>query len=490
MTPPTPAHLSRRLAAALAAVMIAAPAVGQPPAAQDPEPPAKADIPEPPAPKVDVDPLAEDKDIAGRLTRILTATGWYTDPTVRVEEGVVFLRGRTDTERRRTWAGDLARNTQDVVAVVNRIEVADPPVWDFAPAWAGVVALWRDCVRGLPWLVFAVLTLVVAWVAARLTVRAAQWGLSRQMPNGLLRRVAARGLGLLVFLIGLYVVLQVAGLTRLALTVLGGTGVLGIVLGIAFRDISENFLASLFLSVQNPFRTGDLIEVGGVTGFVQRTTIRSTVLMTLDGNHVQVPNATVYKSVIRNFTSNPNRREQFEVGVGYDVPIATAQETALRVLAEHPAVLKDPEPWVLVSSLGKATVNLTVYFWLDTTQHSWLKVRSSVIRLVKRAFQEAGVPMPDEAREVLFPHGVTVRLVRDAGRGGTDSAARGGDVRASGESGATATAAEGGLSSEAGQIRELARQARSPEEGENLLKPAEPPQGTDDRQRANGPTAG
>jgi len=483
VTPPFLTRHVRRLAVvALVATLFAASAApaqspDAPPAEKDPAPPAKADVPEPPAAKVRVDPAAEDKDIGGRLGRILTATKWYTDPVVRVEEGVVFLTGRTDTERRRTWAGDLARNTQDVVAVVNRIEVADPPVWDFAPAWAGVVALWRDGVRGLPWLVFAALTLVVAWVAARVTVRAAEWGLRSRLPNGLLRRVAARGLGLLVFLLGLYVVLHVAGLTRLALTVIGGTGVLGIVLGIAFRDISENFLASLFLSVQNPFHTGDLVEVSGVTGYVQRTTIRSTVLMTLDGNLVQVPNATVYKSVIRNFTSNPNRREQFEVGVGYDVPIATAQEVALRVLADHPAVLNDPQPWVLVSSLGKATVNLTVYFWVDGTQHSWLKVRSSVIRLVKRAFQEAGVPMPDEAREVLFPHGVTVRLVRDGDRAGGEPGGGAGDPLADGETSATATRAEGGLSSEAGQIQELARQARSPEEGENLLKPTTPQPG-------------
>ena len=63
-------------------------------------------------------------------------------------------------------------------------------------------------------------------------------------------------------------------------------------------------------------------------------------------------------------------------------------------------MLKDPEPWVLVDNLGTATVNLKVYFWLNGKEHSWLKVRSSVIRLVKRAFQENGVSMPDAEREI------------------------------------------------------------------------------------------
>jgi small-conductance mechanosensitive channel len=192
--------------------------------------------------------------------------------------------------------------------------------------------------------------------------------------------------GGLVFLLGLYIVLRIAGLTRLALTVIGGTGLVGLVIGIAFRDITENFLASIFLSIHRPFEGGDLVQIDSILGYVQRLTVRTTVLMTLDGNHVQIPNATVYKSTIRNYTSNHNRRDDFIIGIGYDVPIAEAQPLAMQVLRDHPAVLNDPESWVLVNDLGTATVNLKVYFWLDGSQHSWLKVRSSVIRLIKRAY--------------------------------------------------------------------------------------------------------
>jgi small conductance mechanosensitive channel len=103
--------------------------------------------------------------------------------------------------------------------------------------------------------------------------------------------------------------------------------------------------------------------------------------------------------------------KDFVVGIGYDDSINDAQEIARKVLADHPAVLNDPEPSVLVDSLGKATVNLRVYFWLNGREHSWLKVRSSVIRLVKLAFQKHGISMPDEAREVVFPHGIPVTVL-------------------------------------------------------------------------------
>ncbi len=328
----------------------------------------------------------------------------------------------------------------------------------------------ESAVRALPMLAFGLFILAVAWVVARMGASAARSSLKVRKLNPLLNDVIARVVWLAIFLVGLYAVFQVAGLTTVALTVMGGTGLLGIVLGIAFRDITENLLASIFLSVQNPFQTGDLIEIEGVTGFVQQLTIRATVLMTLDGNHVQIPNSTVYKSKIINFTSNPKRRQEFDVGVGYDDSIAQAQEVALKVLTEHPGVLNDPEPWVLVDKLGSATINLRIYFWIDGSVYSHLKVRSSVIRLVKRAYQTAGISMPDEAREMIFPDGVPVRMVSVDTSDLADVDQRGASGAAPGaETGAVSTEGEGGLASEAEEIQEQARQSRTPEEGRNLL---------------------
>ena len=112
--------------------------------------------------------------------------------------------------------------------------------------------------------------------------------------------------------------------------------------------------------MRNPFQSGDLIEVAGHTGVVQSMNTRSSVLLTLDGNHVQIPNATVYKSTIRNYSSSPSRRAEFIVGIGYDSSTAKAQSVIARVLRQHPAVLGDPEPLVLVNDLGAATVNLKI----------------------------------------------------------------------------------------------------------------------------------
>jgi small-conductance mechanosensitive channel len=130
-------------------------------------------------------------------------------------------------------------------------------------------------------------------------------------------------------------------------------------------------------------------------------------------------------------------------------------------------VLQEPEPVVLVESLGSSTVNLRVYFWLDGGKHSWLKVKSSVIRLVKRAFQDSGISLPDEAREVIFPQGVAVRMGEDTR---TRAPARPVAATPTAEPEAVSTTAEAGLQSEAGEIREQARKSWTP--GENLLTPS------------------
>lgn len=416
------------------------------------------------AARVDVEPIVEDDDIKQRLTEILESTNWYVAPMVTVRNGIVYLKGTAYDSASKKWAGDLARNTEGVIAVVNQMELAPTAVWNFDPTFQVLNDLARGLVRALPLIVVALAIIALSWTVSRLTVHFLRRRLVDRTSSQLLLEVMARAGGILVMLVGLYLVLRIAGLTQLALTLVGGTGLIGLVLGIAFRDITENFLASLFLSLQQPFREGDLVDVANVTGYVQRLTARTTVLMTLDGNQIQVPNSTVFKSTLRNFTSNPNRREDFLVGIGYDDSIPAAQEVALKVLADHPAVLREPEPLVLVENLGSSTVNLRVYFWIDGAQHSWLKVKSSVIRFVKRAFQDAGISLPDEAREVTFPNGVPVRIMEGELAEKSDQARR---PKRSGEPEAVSTRAEAGLASEAEEIKKQARSSWTP--GQNLL---------------------
>lgn len=414
--------------------------------------------------KVDVNPFA-DADIARRLEGILASTGWFENPQVTVREGVVFLDGRALRREHREWAEQLAANTVDVTAVVNRLEVERSP-WDLSPALQEVRDLGQEALKNLPLFAFGLLILFLFLLLSRLIATLARREMVRRGVKPLLSDVGAKALAIPVFLVGLYVVLKISGLSRLALTLLGGTGIAGLVIGIAFRDIMENFLASILISTRNPFHAGDVIDIEGRTGVVQGVTTRGTVLMDFEGNHMQIPNATVYKSTITNYTANPKRRMDFTVGIGYDASIAAAQSIALEIIGNHPAVLQDPEPLVLVENLGAATVNMRLYFWFDGTRYNGLKIKSALIRQVKRTFTERGISMPDEAREIIFPQEIPVRLLREEEQGRTPAAAK---RPAQEPVEPVATEAEGDLGSEEEKISEQARSARNPEEGQNLL---------------------
>jgi small-conductance mechanosensitive channel len=159
-------------------------------------------------------------------------------------------------------------------------------------------------------------------------------------------------------------------------------------LGFAFQDLAENSLASILLSLRQPFAPNDLVSIDGQQGKVVRLTSRATTLLTLDGNHLRIPNATVFKATILNFTRNPERRFTFAVGIDTEELIPRAQALAVQTLATSPGVLRDPPPLCLVETLGESTVELSMVAWVDQRASDYVKARSEAIRRIKEAFDE------------------------------------------------------------------------------------------------------
>ncbi len=426
----------------------------------------------PPKQAVTVKPAADDAEISKRLQGILKSTGWFVNPRVSVRQGVVSLDGETDTQENKSWAGALAEKTQDVVATVNRIKVVSDVGSTFGRAGEEIRGLYESGIQSWPLVVLSIVILILTWLIAKLLSLVVRKFFSSRVASPLLRSVIVRAFSIPVWLLGVYFILQVAGLTRLALTVLGGTGLVGLVLGFAFRDIAENFLASLLLSIRNPFRSGDFVDVAQHRGIVLNLNTRSTILLTLDGSQVQIPNATVYKSTIENFSSNPTRRANFAVGIGYDSSAAMAQSLIKKILCEHPAVLDSPEPLVLVEELGAATVNLRIYYWFDSRVHAPIRISSALLRQTKNVLVKNGIELPDPAREVIFPRGVPVSMLSDAVAGNaprpsSDPTPEHLSVEADETS--DITESEGNLASDANEIRTQAIPAIA-EGQENLLK--------------------
>lgn len=146
----------------------------------------------------------------------------------------------------------------------------------------------------------------------------------------------------------------------------------------------------------------------------------------------------------------------------------------MEVLRNHPAILDDPEPQVLVEQLASSTINLAIYAWVDANQHSWVKVKSSVMRLVLKAFEQAGFSMPDDQREIVFPAGVPVQMLEHQQENNPSESVDRAQKSSSDED--VSNTAEGDFRSEAGELQEQAEKSRDPDSGEaNLLSDSTQP---------------
>jgi len=432
---------------------------------------------------VEVRASNSDEALSARLRSVLEASRQFEGLIVEVTEGIVFLTGQAPDAERRDWASSVARRLEGSVAVVNDLTLAEEPLWTLGPARDALVELWGRTLRALPLIVIATAILALMLRIAGLVSRGVGTAAQRRLDSPILADFLRRVAWVAVALLGSYLALQVSGLTRLAATVLGGTSLLGLAFGFAFRDIAENFLSGILLSMQRPFRLGDTIEASGHTGVVRAVTSHGTQLIDFDGNVVRLSNTSLYKGVIRNLTANPKTRDSFLVGVGFDSSIERAQDVLLGVLRAHEAVLDDPEPIVLVKELGSSTVQLEALFWVDVKLYSRVRVRSTVLRLALAALVEAEISMPDDAREVLFPEPLTMRLLRGreserAEREAENAARREAraDTRRNAQrarSGADATA-EGSLASEVPTLQEQADASGATDADGGLLERGAP----------------
>ncbi|TVU81142.1 mechanosensitive ion channel family protein [Pseudoalteromonas neustonica] len=277
----------------------------------------------------------------------------------------------------------------------------------------------------------------------------------------LLHVVARRFISTVIILFGVYLFLRLAGLSEFAVAIMSGTGLVGLILGFAFRDIAENFISSMLLSVQRPFRIDDIIEVDGCLGVVKKVTARATTLVDFDGNHIQIPNATVYKNVIKNLTANPKMRGHYKIGIGYDNDIRNTQQLALSLMDKQAAVLKDPAPQVLLDELGSATINLSIYFWVNSEQNSPVKVASQLMREMVNSFNAHGISMPDDARERIILNAPSEQAQKTPEQPTTQDQ----KVKPI----AHLDAGIDDVSSDADEIREQAERSRDPEQGNNII---------------------
>ena len=175
-------------------------------------------------------------------------------------------------------------------------------------------------------------------------------------------------------------------------------GAAGLAIGLALQGTLQNIAAGIMLLVLRPFRVGEYIDAGGVSGTVDAINLFTTDMTTYDGIYRSVPNAELWNRNILNYSRNPTRRLDIPVGIAYEDDVEQALDLLLSHLSQDTRVLPDPEPQVLVTGLGDSSVDLTLRCWTNRTDF-W-SLRFELNKKVKLWLDAAGISIPFPQRDV------------------------------------------------------------------------------------------
>ncbi|MBZ0112289.1 MAG: mechanosensitive ion channel [Thermoanaerobaculia bacterium] len=254
----------------------------------------------------------------------------------------------------------------------------------------GVVTTWGLRVVG------AIGVLVIGRVIAGLIRRAVRKALNKANVEPTLIPFLAGLVYNLTLAFVLISVLRLFGLETTSLVAVLGAA--GLAVGLALQGTLSNFASGVMLLLFRPFKVGDFVETGGVTGKVVELGLFTTTLASPGNVRVTVPNSKVWGETISNFNGFPTRRVDLVVGVSYDDDLSVVTETIRKVLAADSRVLSEPEPQVEVSEMGASSVDLVVRPWC-TSEDYW-NLKFALTRQLKEKLEEAGCSIPYPQRDV------------------------------------------------------------------------------------------
>jgi small conductance mechanosensitive channel len=246
-------------------------------------------------------------------------------------------------------------------------------------------------VRRLPYLLAALVAIVLTVVVARAVRRGVEGALRRTDAERHVRVVVGTLAFYVAIALGLVVSLSLGGVNLGVLV--GSLGLATVALGFALQDIVSNFTAGIVLLLEHPFTEGDHIAIDEAEGQVEEIRVRATRLRAPDGQLVLVPNKLLFTNVLRNASATMHRRVEVRLEVPYGQDAARARELLLAAAAEAEGVSGDPEPRLLTQDLGQGARSLRLWFWVDSRNHDPLAVRSELLDKAEQRLRAAGIEL-------------------------------------------------------------------------------------------------
>lgn len=359
-----------------------------------------------PAISVESDTVS-DAEIETRLQDIFQEIESLESVEIDVTSGVVTLSGITANADAAARAETLAERVTGVVAVENEIERDLTISRRVTPAFDAVQTRLNAFIRHLPLYGLALAVFAAIFMAGWLLSRL-NWFWRTLAPNRFVAELLSTSITFVFFIFAVIAALTLLDATALLSTLLGAAGVLGLAIGFAVKDTIENYVASIMLSIRQPFQPNDHVVINDQEGRVIRLTSRATVLMTLDGNHLRIPNSAVFKGNILNYSRNPERRFTFLLGIDPEQDALGALALGKARLEALEFVLTDPGPVTIIDEIGESTTNLFYAAWIDQRKNDFGKSRSAAIAAVKDELEANGFSLPDPSYRISIKGGAAL----------------------------------------------------------------------------------
>jgi small conductance mechanosensitive channel len=237
----------------------------------------------------------------------------------------------------------------------------------------------------------AIILLVAGYIIAGVLERSLYAGLGRFRGfDETLRRFFSK--------VARYVLLVLVGVTVLAqfgvqtASIIAALGAIGLAIGLALQGTLQNIAAGIMLLALRPFRVGEYIDAGSVSGTIQEIGLFATELKTFDGIYMMAPNSELWNTPVKNYSRNPQRMAELVIGIGYEDDIGVAQSTLLETIKADERVLAEPAPSVFVAELADSAVTLKVRYWTLTT--NWWATKLDLSKGTKEALDAKGISIP------------------------------------------------------------------------------------------------
>ena len=260
---------------------------------------------------------------------------------------------------------------------------------------------WTSIITKLPNFLISLLVLVVFVVIGNLLYRFFRAKMQLRWKDSIIAAFLGEFVKWTFYVIGITFAMFNLGWGGAASSLLAGAGVTAIIIGFAFKDIAENFLAGILLTLSRPFVIGDIIEVSGVKGPAVHLDLRSTRIRTADGRDIFIPNSMVIKNIFINYTRDGFLRLDFLVVFNKTDDIEKGRELIIAHLKKQPDILQVPSPNVEVQSIHENMIPAKVMFWTDIFNTSKQEqqllgehVKSRMMREIKDLLLESDLKMP------------------------------------------------------------------------------------------------